>query len=306
MAYRFLLEVPEALAAEANIAVNEAGDAQVVVVRNSHSRNADEPYMDLTVAAHSLRVIYPLVNWHQELGPTSPDIGIVLHNGNRIRLGELDPSAIVAGIRRDQPWVERTIPKIGEHEVDTFTKPSQEAGVSAMETSPTTSNSTLERDWSTLAAVQEPEGGRRVAIKELNHIALYIADLAKAERFYIDFLGMDLVGRGRRTNTGGYETVEPDYRWDEAMRAGREADVSFLRNGPLVLALHRVGRGARLERGVLDHISIRVDAVTFTAIKGQVMMQSMELLASAETAFAFRDPLGVVWELTLQSLPDFM
>jgi len=306
MAYRFLLEVPEALAAEGNIAVNEAGDAQVVVVRNSHSRNADEPYMDLTVAAHSLRVIYTLGDWYRELGSTPPDIGIVLHSGDRIRLGQRDAGAIVAAIRRDQPWVERTIPKIGDHEVDTFTRPNQEAGVSAMKTSPTVSTSTLERDWSTLAAVQEPDGSRRVAIRELNHIALFIADLAKAERFYIGFLGMDLVGRGRRAGTGGYEAVELDYRWDEAARAGREADVSFLRNGPLVLALHRVGRGARLDRGVLDHISIRVDAVTFTAIKGQVLMQSMELIASAETAFAFRDPLGITWELTLQSLPDFM
>ena len=117
---------------------------------------------------------------------------------------------------------------------------------------------------------------------------------------------MDLIGRGRQTGSGGYEAVAADYDWTEATRTGTEADVTFLRNGPLVLALHRVGRGAILERGLLDHVSIRVDAVTYTAIKGQVLMQSMELIASAETAFAFRDPMGVTWEITLQSLPDFM
>jgi catechol 2,3-dioxygenase-like lactoylglutathione lyase family enzyme len=321
MAYRFLLEVPEALAAEANVAVGEAGDAQVVVVRNSHGRSIDDPYLDLTVACHSLRVVHTLAEWYQQLGPSRADIRIVLHSGDRIRLAEHEPSAIVAAIRRDQPWVERTIPKIGEHVVESVAKPreakrdSQEAPVSAQPpiastaasaVSPTASSATLERGWSTLAAVQEPDGGRRVAIRELSHIAVQVTEMEKAERFYIGFLGMDLVGRGRRNSGGGLDAVEPNYSWDEAVRAGREADVSFLRNGPLVLALHRAGRGARLERGVLDHVSIRVDAVTFTSLKGQVLMQSMHLVDSAETAFAFRDPFGVTWEITLQTLPDFI
>ena len=317
MAYRFLLEVPEALAAEANVAVAQAGDAQVVVVRNSHGRSIDDPYLDLTVACHSLRVVHTIAEWHQQLGPSRPDIRIVLHGGDRLRLAEHEPSAIVAAIRRDQPWVERTIPKIGEHVVEAVTRPrqvgreGQEAPVSAQSSvasavSPSASTATLERSWSSLAAVQEPEGGRRVAIRELNHIAVNVLELAKAERFYVDVLGMDLVARGRRGSAGELEAVEPTYSWDEAVRAGREADVSFLRNGPVVLALHRVGRGARLERGVLDHVSIRVDAVTFTALKGQVLMQSMHLVESAETAFAFRDPFGIVWEVTLQSLPVFV
>lgn len=320
MAYRFLLEVPEALAANANIAVGEAGDAQVVVVRNSHGRSADDPYLDLTVACHSLRVIHTLSEWYQRLGASRPDVRIVLHGGDRVPLAEREPSAIVAAIRRDQPWVERSIPKIGEHEVDAVARPrrvNQEASVSdrspaaasAASTVPadasTASTATLERGWNSLAAVQEPNGDRRIVIRELGHIAVNVSDLPKAERFYIGLFGMDLVGRGRRNSSGGFDAVEPAFKWDDAIQAGREADVSFLRNGPLVLALHRLGRGARIERGVLDHVSIRVDAVTFTALKGQVLMQSMQLVESAETAFAFRDPYGVTWEITLQSLPDF-
>jgi len=137
MAYRFLLEVPESLAAQANVAVAEAGDAQVVVVRSSHGRSVDDPYLDLTVACHSLRVVHTLAEWYQQLGPSRADIRIVLHSGDRIRLAEHEPSAIVAAIRRDQPWVERTIPKIGEHVVESVARPreasraSQEAPVSA-------------------------------------------------------------------------------------------------------------------------------------------------------------------------------
>jgi catechol 2,3-dioxygenase-like lactoylglutathione lyase family enzyme len=307
MAYRFLLEVPETLAAEANIAVSEAGDAQVVVVRNSHGRNLDEPYVDLTVAAHSLRVIYTLSDWFSQMGPSRPDIRIVLHGGDRLALAEHDRGTLVAAIRRDQPWVERTIPKIGEHEVESFSALDQEAELIAALTSPNNSTATLERTWSTLPAVQEPVGGRKVAIRELNHFAVRVMDLEKAELFYTSFMSMDLVGRARRNGAGGYNAVEPDYSWEEATRKGREADISFLRNGPLVLALHRQGRGARLDRDLLDHISIRVDAVTFTAIKGQVLMQqAMEVVASTETAFAFRDPMGITWEIVLQSVPDFM
>jgi catechol 2,3-dioxygenase-like lactoylglutathione lyase family enzyme len=306
MAYRFLLEVPETLAAEANIAVGEAGDAQVVVVRNSHGRNLDDPYVDLTIAAHSLRVIQTLYDWYERLGPSRPDVRIVLHSGDRLPLAGTDRRAMVAAIRRDQPWVERTIPKIGDHEVESFSAVPQESALSAELTSPTASTAALERTWSNIAAIQEPEGGRRVAIRELSHFAVRVAELEKAERFYADFLSMDIVGRGRLNGSGGYDAVDPGYNWADAVKTGTEADVTFMRNGPVVLALHRVGRGARLDRGLLDHISIRVDAVTFTAIKGQVLMRSMELLESAETAFAFRDPIGVTWEITLQSIPDFM
>lgn len=306
MAYRFLLEVPETLAAEANIAVAEAGDAQVVVVRNSHGRDLDDPYVDLTIAAHSLRVIQTLYEWFESLGPSRPDLHIVLHGGDRLALAQHDRRAMVAAVRRDQPWVERTIPKIGEHEVDSFSASDQEAELTAALTSPHASTSVLERTWSSVAAIREPEGGRKVAIRELNHVAVRVTDLEKAERFYASFFSMDIVGRGRRNGAGGFDAVDAGYSWSEATRKGEEADVTFVRNGPLVLALHRLGRGARLDRGVLDHLAIRVDAVTFTALKGQVLMQSMEMLGSAETSFTFRDPIGVTWEITLQSLPEFI
>jgi hypothetical protein len=64
-----------------------------------------------------------------------------------------------------------------------------------------------------------------------------------------------------------------------------------------------LGRGARLERGVLDHVSVRVDAQTFNTLKGQILIRSMEVLATAETSIIFRDPFFVTWEITLQSLP---
>src|SRR3712207_2208235 len=129
MAYRFLLEVTEALAPEAGVAVEQAGDAQVLLVRSSHGLGFEDPYVDLTVAAHTLRVIDGLYDWFDALGASRPDVRIVLHGGERLALEAHDRGALVAAIRRDQPWVERSIPKVGEHEDEEATGFTQGVGL---------------------------------------------------------------------------------------------------------------------------------------------------------------------------------
>jgi catechol 2,3-dioxygenase-like lactoylglutathione lyase family enzyme len=289
MAYRFLLEVPDSLAAEANVAVGEAGDAQIVVVR-PHGRTYDEPYVDLTIAAHSLRVIDSLYRWFDSLGASRPDVRLVLHSGERVSLEAHDRATMVSAIRRDQPWVERTIPKIGEHDVlDTST---------ALERLNVESGAA--QALATMPVAVEPEDARPMRIKALNHVGLIVLDMPRAERFYTSFLAMDLIGRARQGPDGTLVLLDGNYSWEDARSTGTEADVVYLRNGPLTLALHGVGRGARLERSLLDHLSVRVDATTYTELKGQVLMRSYEMLASAQTAFMFRDPFGIIWEITLQ------
>src|SRR5687768_3115017 len=110
MAYRFLLETPATLADAASIAVERVGDAQVLVVRPSHGLGVDDPYTDSTVAAHSLRVVDSLYDWFESIPSPRPDVRLVLHGGERHRLGSVDRARMVALIRRDQPWVERSIP----------------------------------------------------------------------------------------------------------------------------------------------------------------------------------------------------
>jgi catechol 2,3-dioxygenase-like lactoylglutathione lyase family enzyme len=311
MAYRFLLEVPQRLAADANVAVDQAGDAQVILVRDSHGLGFDDPYVDLTVAAHTLRIVDTLYDWFDTLGASLPDIRIVLHGGERVALEAQDRGAMVTAIRRDQPWVERTIPKVGDHEREEFI-PGYTEGAGLREGRPeslaidaTGGNEpgiAAELDPYSIVpgavAVREPE--RVVRFRDLNHVAVHIADLAKAERFYADFLGMELLGRARRADQGTFQAINGDYRWDEAVRTGTEADVSFMANGPITLALHRVGRGARLERGIIDHLSIAVDAATFTTLKGEVLMRPLTILRAADTSFTFRDPFGITWEMTVR------
>ena len=310
MAYRFLLEVPEELGADANVAVAAAGDTQVILARPSHGLGFDTPYLDLTIAAHSLRVVDTLYDWFNLLGASRPDIRLVLHSGERIVFEATDRGAAIAAIRRDQPWVERSIPKIGEHEEETFTPnfsrtPAEErrpAEPAAIDPAGATASGAA-----TVTAVSAGLGAsavagrdeRHVRIRALNHVAIWVSDLAKAERFYTEFFQMDLAGRARQGESG-YEVVSGDYRWDEASAAGTEADITFLSQPALTLAVHRAGRGARLDRyAVIDHLSIDVDSITFMTLKGEALLRTFEIVASAETAFTFRDPFGVTWEVTV-------
>jgi catechol 2,3-dioxygenase-like lactoylglutathione lyase family enzyme len=303
MAYRFLLQVPESLADQANIAVARPGDAQVVVVRPSHGLGVDDPYVDLTVASHTLNVIDSLYEWFDELGASRPDIRIVLHSGERVALEAASRSDMVARIRRDQPWVERTIPMIGEHERETFSSGGGSAGLGLAAQQPEGSTAVLERTWHTLPSIQRAE--RKVEIKAVNHVAINVTDLARAEAFYQDFLSLDIVGRGRNVN-GRWEALDNTYSWSEAARRGEPADVTYMRNGPLVLALLRLGLGARLERAALDHISLRVDPATFNALRGVALMRPMEVLGETRGSITVRDPFLVTWEIGVTSLPEFL
>jgi catechol 2,3-dioxygenase-like lactoylglutathione lyase family enzyme len=301
MAYRFLLEVPESLAAGAQVTIDGTGDAQVLVARSSHGLGYDQLYMDLTVAAHTLRVIDAIYDWFDGLGASRPDIRLVLHGGDRLPLEAYDRGAMVAAIRRDQPWVERSIPKIGEHEPEGYD--TELAGVERERVAGGLVERVAPSGSLVVPYVGEeggPTAGHRVHIRAVNHLSSRVIDLARAERFYTDFFGMELLGRARRDGRGRAEPLNGDYRWDEAVRTGAQADVTYLRNGPLTLALERVGLGVRMERfSVLDRISLAVDGTTFTRLKGEILMRAYETLAVGETSIVFRDPFSVPWELTV-------
>ena len=302
MAYRFLLEVPATLAAEAGVAVEQAPDAQVLLVRPSHGLGFEDEFVDLTVATHSLRVIDTLYDWFDRLGASRPDIRLVLHSGERVDLEAVDRGAMVATIRRDQPWVERALPKIGEHEQDTFASPAaaigQPLGV-AVDAAGSNAPDSTGGSAPTLAGVGVDNGGRQIHLRRLNHIAVRVLDVAKAERFYEQFLGMAVVGRARRSRTGALEPVEGEYRWDEATLDGSPADVTFLQNGALTLALERAGRGGRLAENALAHLSVAVDPITFSTLRGEALVRSLTVISNADTSFTFHDPFGIGWEITV-------
>ena len=96
MAYRFLLETPADLADAASIAIQRVDDAQVVLIRPSHGLGVDDPYVDTTVAAHSLRVVDSLYDWYESIPAPRPALRIDLHGGERHPLEMNDRARMVA------------------------------------------------------------------------------------------------------------------------------------------------------------------------------------------------------------------
>lgn len=300
MAYRFLLEVPERLAEEASLVIEQAGDAQVVVVRPSHGLGVDAPYVDITTAAHTLRIVEMLGDWYGGLAEPRPNVGVVLHGGERYSLSEVPPKRIVALIRRDQPWVERSIPHVGDHEPKVapagFSTGAGAPAVEVVDVQEITGGVAL-AEAIAIADAEAPAHGLQA--QAINYVLVQVNDLRKAERFYRDFFAMDLVGRLRRSGEGTLAPLPADYSWDRAMQTGELADVTFFTSGPLTLAVQSVGMGVLLGKGPVELVSIGVDARTFTRLKSEVLMYPLTVLRSGVASFVFRDPCGVNWEIAV-------
>jgi catechol 2,3-dioxygenase-like lactoylglutathione lyase family enzyme len=299
MAYRFMLETPLAYSSEAEIAITRAPNAQVVTNRTSFAEGYDEPRAALTISAPDLTVIHTIYDWYKTVEPT-PRLTFVFYNGRRVDLADYDEGSLIAAIRRDQPWVDRSIPKIGDHIPQPWVGPEASRGTAVM-------NAAIAGDRETFMeeSVVVVEENPRVVIESVNYLAINVPDLAKAERFYHDLFGLEVVARTKSDEQGEYRLLSPDYDPAQALMTDEVADDSFMRNGALLLALHRVGKGARLERLLIDRVSLRVDAETFNRLRGQVLMRNYENLGGGHTYFAFRDPYGIPWEITVAgALPE--
>lgn len=282
MAYRFVLEVPEEDRKEAEVVVGAAPETQIVVSRLTYTDGVDEPYAALTIASEHVRVVGDIYAWLQN--DRKPDARIVLLNGQRISLMDRTPEEVVALIRTDQPWGERTVPRIGDHTEEKIMIDQSRADME-------------------VASVAAPS----VTIEQVNLISVNVMDLRRAEDFYAEFFGLTVVGRANYDQDGKYRLLGGDYDWDRAIVTETVADESFVRNGDLILGLRRVGSGARLDRTNIDRISIQVDAASYRRLKAKVLVNSFELLGESQASFRFRDPFGVPWEITLAGLlPDIL
>lgn len=299
MPYRFTLETPLAYSSEAEIAITKAPATQVVTNRTSFADGYDQPRTALTISAPDLRVIETIYEWYNEVEP-QPSIRFVFYNGRRVELADYDEGSLIAAIRRDQPWVERSIPKIGEHIPQPWVGPEASRGAAIV-------NAAIAGDREAFMeeSVVVVEESPRIVIESVNYMAINVPDLAKAERFYHDLFGLEVVARTRSDGHGAYRLLPAEYDHTQALMTGEEADDSFMRGGALLIALHRVGRGARVERMLIDRVSMRVDGESFNRLRGQVLMRNYENLGGGQTYFAFRDPYGVPWEITMAgALPE--
>ena len=281
MAYRFVLEAPESLDFEVNSAVNSVPDAQILVTRNSHGLGFNDPYLNYSIAAHSFAVIERLYRWLADYGEPYPDVRIVLHDGRRVSLPKANVSLIVAAIRRDQPWVDRTMPMIGAHEPLPWLSPaarrSEEPAVPVL-------------------ALDDPDS---LAERYRTAPRVPVHNLPPAEDFYRDILDLRVVARAHRRDDGTLRAIEGHYDPKMARLKVEEADVVFLENGPLQVNLDRHRRGSPMPYG-LDFEEIHTTATReqMISIKGRILMGGYNLLESTDDVLRFADPFNVVWVIT--------
>jgi hypothetical protein len=299
MAYRFILEVPETLVEDANVVIYSVGDAQAHFVRDSHGLGFEDPYKDFTVAAHSLRIIDAIYAWYEQMGATTPEsrvnVRVVLHSGERLSVHEVPKAQMIAAIRRDQPWVERSIPKIGEHDTRTTggTEIIESDVVPDTRDDSNTAVSTLERPevatWVNPVTI--------LATDEVT-VVVRVYDLSRPQRIYGEFFGLAVIGRGNREPDGSWEFLPAEYDSEQSAQWGTQPEYAFLQNGPLSIALERQGRGLPLDiySELLKPINITVDMKSLRHIRSMVLMRSYNVLDDTQrNGIVFRDPFAYTW-----------
>lgn len=294
MAYRLLLEVPDRLVDQANIAVGLVGDAQVLLARNSHGLTFDDPYQDLSVVAHSLTVVYQLFDWVDGLDHQRDRIAIVLHSGQRLLLPETPPDVVVAAVRHDQPWVEPSIPKIGDHVED-------ELAPDDWPVPPVDTTGEL------MAAEDMPAirpDSTEIVVEGTDYPVVRVNNLRRAEEFYRQVFGLRIQRRFRLNRQGALIEVEGPVDWATADRLGVAPVLSFLSNDRIRIALRNVGIGIRLDlQSFANRLAATVDPDTLTRVRAEVLMGGHTLLSQSDDSLTFRDPMGVTWDLTTREIP---
>lgn len=317
MAYRFLLEVPDALYAQANVVISHTPDAGIVDHHEGIGGDFDNQGKTLTLSAHSLDIAWRLKDWYADVQANMPGAGPVnylLTNGTRLLVSDHDPAEVVAAIRRDQPWVERSIPKIGAHAFRTGPAEALKPAMASVEArsygaavvnAPRVGNVTI-------LATDEPTDHPTLTIEGVTMLHLPMIDLFRAERAYAEVFGAVLEDRADRDGKGGYVWHGVEHAPESDVRTVPEADYAFLQNGPLTLALERMGRAEPLDvhSNVPDPVRLLVSDASLESIKAEALVRNWAVMDDTTPGvFAFRDPYGYTWAVHSESfekdaLPD--
>jgi hypothetical protein len=309
MAYRFLLEVPDALYTQANVVINHTPDAGIVDTHEGIGGNFDLQGKTLTLTAHSLDIAWRLKDWYADVRANIPDAGPVtylLTTGGRMLVSDHDPAEVVAAIRRDQPWVDRTIPKIGEHQTRTGPAEALKPAMASVEVRGShTSVVNAPRTGSvTILATDDPTDHPTITIEDATMLHLPMIDLFRAERAYAEIFGAELVDRADRDGAGGYVWRGVEQTSNSDVRTVPEADYAFLQNGPLTLALERMGRSEPLDvhSVVPSPVRLLVSDESLESIKAEVLVRNWAVMDDTTPGvFAFRDPYGYTWAIHSES-----
>jgi len=281
MAYRFLLEVPEVVHEDAKVAIGGVRDAQILIERHPRALNPDEPFAQLTVVAQSLNVVDALYGWMTE-GAVNQNVYLAAFEGQRLHLPDFDARALKRRIQGDQYWMETTVPRISHVDRSTMEGGARVADVPYG--GRTASSTAL------LPAESE------VVITSVDHIAVRVRDMARAEQFYRDFFGMGVFYRMRREGER-WTPLGTTFDWVEAIHTGIFPEIVRLQNGPLSIVLIAAGAGAVMHENRVAYISVGMALDSLRMLRGKALFASYTVTEDSPSAFRFVDPFGIGWQL---------
>jgi catechol 2,3-dioxygenase-like lactoylglutathione lyase family enzyme len=197
--------------------------------------------------------------------------------------------------------VEHTSPKIGDHEPNEVTRARRQQ----LRRQPALGVATIEGEDLPTASVRSviiERAEQDFSWDRAEYPMVEVTDIAGAERFYTDILGLGLIARLKRDPRGDWRELPHVPDRPEANYHTSEADRVLLEHGPLRLALARKGHGARLEYAkVLTHFSVLVESSVLSRLKATALVRGYDVLEDTADDFTFRDPYGVAWSVTDKS-----
>ncbi len=281
MAYRFVLDMPEALHESAKAAIATARDAMVLIERHPSPSNAEEARAELSVSAHTLDVIDVVYRWLADSGVPG-DVYLEAYKGGRFPLVEHDPKALRRLIQGNQYWYENTMPNV--HYLD--------AGM--MEGGARVADVPYGGRTASGLAIASTEN--QVTLGPVDHVAVRVKDIYRAEVFYQDFFGMSVSYRARREDDR-WQHLPDNFDWVERHRTGVEPDMIRMENGAIALVIINAGAAAVMHEARVAYISISAPQETLNNLRGRALFASYSIQEDSPRAFRFIDPFGVSWQI---------
>ena len=280
MTVRFILEVPRRDAPGAIQVIDSAANAEILVAHNVDGLSADQATGDISIIADSLAIIDQLYDWYDGLSDRPP-VFVNVADGERYRMSAYDAPSLrhaldshldSGGEPPPAPPVQYVASRAGNliHELPFGGRMS---------------------DGPALVTADSP-----IKLDRFDHVALRVHDLARAERFYHSFFGMDVIHRAYRSD-GRWEQVDETFDWSASVNSGPFPEIVRLENGPIALVLIDAGMAQPVYENRIDHVSVIVRPEVLAQIRGKALFQSFTIREDGQRAFQFVDPFGLVWQL---------
>ena len=128
----------------------------------------------------------------------------------------------------------------------------------------------------------------------IGFIALFVADLRRAEHYYQTVFDMALIGREAELPDGLWYTLPRDKTWDDAQAARIELGMLALRKDEFVLALFK----GPAPSGQVNVIGLSMPLAEIAGVRARLPSGTL-VSGAAPDRVEFQDPYQITWQISL-------